>query len=88
MIRRSLQTDRRGKAKTMAYAIMCPYMKTIKDGLEMSCECARFRFPDKQARRDVIYGVCAHPTAWQTCTFKLVLDKYYYERKYSGENRV
>ena len=46
------------------------------------CECARFTFPDKGTRREVLYGVCGHPSAWRACPFKLAMD-HHYDRKYS-----
>ena len=49
------------------------------------CECARFRFPDKEARREIVYRFCAHPTDYKKCVIYEVMNRYYYERKY-GEN--
>jgi hypothetical protein len=57
----------------------------MKDKKTISCECARFKFPDKIARREIIYAFCAHPTAFKDCVFKKVLDEYYYERKFKLE---
>ena len=68
----------------MAFAGMCPYLKNIKKSDGALCECARFTFPDKQARRDVLYGFCGHPDAWRGCMFKQVMDRYY-DRKFAGE---
>lgn len=68
----------------MAFAGMCPYLKNAKKVEVTVCECARFTFPDRQARRDVLYGCCGHPSAWRNCVFKLAMDKYY-DRKYSEE---
>ena len=71
----------------MAIAGTCPYLKCIKESNSVCCECANFKFPDKYARRDVLYGFCAHPANYKSCTFKQVMDKYYYERKYSCEKK-
>lgn len=60
-------------------------MKNAKTVETAACECARFTFPDKQARRDVLYGCCGHPDAWRGCVFKLAMDSYYYNRKFSRE---
>lgn len=62
-------------------------MRSAKGSTTISCECASFKFPDKIARREVIYKFCAHPTAYKECAFKAVMDRYYYERKYSGEDQ-
>ena len=69
----------------MAIAGMCPYLKKVSDGKNVSCECAKFSFPDRIARRDLIYGFCAHPTDYKNCVLKQSMDKYYYERKYKCE---
>ena len=49
------------------------------------CECARFTFPDRQSRRDILYGYCGHPSAWRACPLKLAMDNYY-ERKYAAKD--
>ena len=46
----------------MPIAGTCPYFQREKGDGYTYCECARFRFPDKQARRDIVYKYCAHPT--------------------------
>jgi len=46
------------------------------------CECAKFTFPDKVARREVVYGYCGHPENWKACMLKAVMDRYY-DRKYA-----
>ncbi len=46
------------------------------------CECAGFNFPDKPARREILYGLCGHPTEWEKCHFKIAMDHYYYDRKF------
>ena len=58
----------------------------MKDKRNISCECAHFKFPDKIARRDVIYAYCAHPTAFNECFIKKTMDRFYYERKYAIES--
>ncbi len=68
----------------MAYAGMCPYLKNTKKADGAVCECARFTFPDKQSRRDVLYGYCGHPDAWRECMFKQIMDRYY-DRKFAQE---
>ena len=71
----------------MAFIGICPYLKDSREVRSVVCECAKFTFPDKYARRDVLYGVCGHPTAWMDCAFKKALDAYYYERKFSCERK-
>ncbi len=66
----------------VAFAGMCPYLKDARSCERTVCECARFTFPDKISRRDILYKYCGHPTNWKNCTFKSALDGYY-ERKYS-----
>ena len=69
----------------MAIAGTCPYLKKVSDGKNISCECAKFSFPDRIARRDLLYGFCAHPTEFKNCVLKQSMDKYYYERKFKCE---
>ena len=69
----------------MAFAGMCPYLKDARSCERTICECAKFTFPDRIARREVLYKYCGHPTGWRNCTFKAVMDSYY-ERKYSPES--
>lgn len=66
---------------------MCPYIKDMRNSTRTVCECAKFTFPDKISRRSIIYGYCAHPTAWKTCPLKQTLDAYY-ERVYSSEGSL
>lgn len=68
----------------MPIAGTCPYFQREKGDGYTYCECARFRFPDKQARRDIVYKYCAHPDGYEGCVIKQAMDQFY-ERKYSGE---
>ena len=76
---------RLGKAKILAFTGYCPYLRVAGNLKDTKCECAKFKFPDKETRREVLYGRCGHPTEWQTCFIKQAMDNYYYERKYSGD---
>lgn len=69
----------------MAFTGICPYLKESRGFDKTVCECAKFTFPDKVARRDILYHYCGHPTEWENCTFKAVMDAYY-ERKYAEES--
>ena len=70
----------------MAFAGMCPYLKDARSPERTVCECARFTFPDKATRRELLYGVCGHPSAWKECTFKAIMDRHY-DRKYATEEK-
>ena len=77
----------RRKEYKMAFAGMCPYLKEARDSDRTICECARFTFPDRVARREVLYGFCGHPDNWKECTFKAIMD-HYYDRKYSTDGEA
>lgn len=66
----------------MAFRGVCPYIKELGKDRQLACECASFNFPDIRAKRDVIYGYCAHPEKWKECLFKKAMDNFY-ERKYN-----
>ena len=74
-----------GKEIYMAFAGMCPYLKDARSCERTVCECAKFTFPDKTTRRELIYGYCGHPTAWNECTFKPIMDRYY-DRKFAAQS--
>ena len=61
---------------------ICPYYLRDRGNGMVYCECARFRFPDKLARREIVYGFCAHPENYKKCALKQAMD-HYYERKFS-----
>ncbi len=63
---------------------ICPYFVRDRGKGLVYCECARFRFPDPAARREIVYRFCAHPTGYKTCMLKQCLDNHY-ERKYAYE---
>ena len=60
----------------MPVAGACPYFRYEKGGVTY-CECGELRFPDRKARREVVYSLCAHPTDFTTCPFKHAMDGYY-----------
>lgn len=74
------------KGDILAFAGMCPYLKDAKSVERTVCECARFTFPDRIARREILYGYCGHPTAWKICPLKKTMDNFY-ERKYDEDAR-
>ncbi len=69
----------------MAFTGMCPYLKDARSLERTICECARFTFPDKSARREILYGYCGHPSAWKVCPLKLAMD-HHYERRFAQPN--
>ena len=60
----------------MPLAAMCPYFRYEKAGIT-HCECGDLRFPDRKARRDMVYRYCAHPTDYGACPLKRAMDGYY-----------
>lgn len=64
---------------------VCPYFtRDYGSSLRVSCECARFKFPDKETRREIFYGLCAHPEGYKTCPIKVAMD-HHYSRLYKQE---
>lgn len=61
---------------------ICPYYLRDRGNGKVYCECAKFQFPDKLARREIVYGFCAHPANYKKCAIKQAMD-HYYERKFS-----
>lgn len=61
---------------------ICPYYLRERGHGSLSCECAKLRFPDLLARREIVYSFCGHPTGYKLCPFKVALD-HFYERKYT-----
>ncbi len=76
---------RRERQNKLSFEGICPYFKETKGLKRNVCECAKFTFPDKAARREILYGLCGHPSAWQNCRMKKAMDNYYYERKFKKE---
>ena len=81
---RAERVERKNK---MAFAGMCPYLRDARSCDRTICECAKFTFPDKVARRELLYGYCGHPKNWKGCTFKAIMDRYY-DRKYSDDENA
>ncbi len=61
---------------------ICPYYQRDRGQGMVYCECARFRFPDKLTRREIVYSFCAHPVGYKSCAIKQAMD-HFYERKYN-----
>ena len=62
---------------------ICPYFMRDRGKGVVYCECAKFKFPDKGSRREIVYRFCAHPEGYKACMIKQALD-HYYERKYAN----
>lgn len=65
------------------YDGICPYFRKENRG-RVYCECATLKFPDKEARRDIVYRFCAHPTGYNDCPLKQAMDGYYQRRYETG----
>lgn len=63
---------------------VCPFLKGEKKKESLSCELCSFKFPDKAARREIVYGYCANTEGYKSCMLYKVLSAYY-ERKYAVE---
>ncbi len=60
---------------------VCPYFIRDRGRGVIYCECARFHFPDRLTRREIVYTYCAHPTGYRQCVLKQAMDGFY-RRKY------
>ena len=63
---------------------ICPFYKQDRGGGRLSCEGANFHFPDKEARREYVYRLCAHPEGYKDCPLRVALE-HHYERKYAQD---
>ena len=79
----SEKREMRRKELILAFVGMCPYIKDMRSLKKNICECATFTFPDRKARRDIVYKYCAHPDNWMECPLKKAMDGFY-DRKHSG----
>ena len=66
---------------------VCPYFIRDRGRGVIYCECARFHFPDKLARREIVYAYCAHPSGYKQCVLKQAMDGFY-RRKYDRLDAV
>ena len=57
----------------------CPFFKSEK-GLLLRCELGTIKFPDKQARKNLVHVYCADTQNYKECmNYKILMD--YYNRK-------
>ena len=68
------------KEENIAVGI-CPFFLQDRGNGRVSCEGASLKFPDREARREFVYRLCAHPEGYKECRMRLALE-HYYERKY------
>lgn len=61
---------------------ICPFFQQDRGNGRVSCEGAQLKFPDKEARREFVYRLCAHPDGYKECPLRVALE-HYYERKYA-----
>lgn len=66
--------------------VECPFFRRERDQYAY-CEMCRFRFPDKQARRDILFTYCSDPVKYQECMLYKTLQSYY-ERLYDKEDHT
>ena len=66
---------------------VCPYFIRDRGRGVIYSECARFHFPDKLARREIVYTYCAHPSGYRQCVLKQAMDGFY-RRKYDRLDAV
>lgn len=61
----------------------CPFYR--KDGADkLYCEGGTIKFPDKEARHEIVYNVCASEKNYKNCTiYKMLMN--YYDRKYGDD---
>ena len=60
---------------------ICPFFLQDRGNGRVCCEGASLKFPDKEARREFVYRLCAHPEGYKECRMRIALE-HYYERKY------
>ena len=72
-----------GSAREENIAVgICPFFLQDRGNGRVSCEGASLKFPDKEARREFVYRLCAHPDGYKACRMRMALE-HYYERKYT-----
>ena len=79
----SEQTFATVKEENVAIGI-CPFFLQDRGNGRVSCEGASLKFPDREARREFVYRLCAHPEGYKECRMRMALE-HYYERKYEKD---
>ena len=65
----------------MPVAAQCPFYRYEKNKITY-CEYADLHPPDKQAREEIVFHLCAHENYYKTCPFYVAMENYY-NRKYT-----
>ena len=74
------QNIKNEESKPMAMMRMeCPFYKRAKD-LILYCEGGTLRFPDKDAKSELVIGYCSHPFNWRKCTIAHCLENYHFRK--------
>lgn len=60
----------------MPVVIQCPFFKK-ENGLKTHCEGGVVIHPDREARKDFIFGLCASEYCWNQCSIAKSLNRYY-----------
>ena len=62
----------------------CPFYH--KDGLDkLFCEGGTIKFPDREARYEIVYNVCASERNHKNCTLYKMLMGYYDRKVYDDD---
>lgn len=54
----------------------CPFYTKERDG-KLNCEGGTVKFPDRIARREIVYKYCASPDNYKNCIIYQMLMNYY-----------
>jgi hypothetical protein len=71
----------------------CPYYSKTSSGTELRrggrlyCEGATLKFPDAEARCEIVDTYCGNSGGYKQCPIKVMLDHYYYDRKYNQDKK-
>lgn len=77
----------------MATEYECPYyVKTVTrteqhHGGRLYCEGATLKFPDIEARSEIVEAYCGNGKGYERCPIWLMLEHYYYTRKYNKDKK-
>lgn len=64
----------------MPMAMQCPFFKR-EDNLTLRCEGAKLKFPDKDARLEIVLGYCANSYNWRKCPIAHCLENYHFRKE-------
>lgn len=58
----------------------CPFYRKEQNG-KLYCEGGTVKFPDRIARREIVYEFCASPDNYKNCTICKMLMNYYVRKE-------